>query len=568
MKNLIPVRILRFLLCFVLFVSVSSFSLFGQLKEFSVESVSDDPFDGSGRSSQYGRVDGDGYNYAILKVTTDDPSDDLYSYRFNFGALYSEIVVHPNEGEIWVYVQRGAKSVTIERSGYRTISRYDLQRTFESGNVYRMALKVSQESKISQRQYLQFQIEPAIAEVDVFYKSEREGAVEFKMETDITGSCAKLLELGSYTYRIYADYYHTAVGRVVLDSPNQNYIEKVTLRPNFAEMTLNTSSGSDIYIDGEKRGTTSWSGRLSPGEYLIECRKANHKSVKTQLSVKAGENRVVKLDSPIPIVGSLAVVSTPLGASITVDGKSYGQTPTVIENLLIGSHTLSISRSEYQTISKTITIKEGQTLEETVTLMAVAPTSKRSTSAGVSGTINGHEYVDLGLPSGLKWATCNVGADSPEEYGDYYAWGETSTKSEYTQENSLTYGESMSDILGNSTYDVARKKWGSSWRLPTRSEFEELRKKCKWIWTTQNGVWGYEVTGPNGNSIFLPAAGHSGGSSLYGAGGTGSYWSSRSYDSSRPYDTDSAYSLCFYRGYINTDWSRRSYGRSVRPVSE
>ena len=180
MKNLIPVRILRCLLCFVLFVSVTSFSLFGQLKEFSVESVSDDPFDGSGRSSQYGRVDGDGYNYAILKVTTDDPSDDLYSYRFNFGALYSEIVVHPNEGEIWVYVQRGAKSVTIERSGYRTISRYDLQRTFESGNVYRMVLKVKQAPAVIQRQLLQFMIEPAMENVVIRY-------TDSKGNTDIFG---------------------------------------------------------------------------------------------------------------------------------------------------------------------------------------------------------------------------------------------------------------------------------------------------------------------------------------------------------------------------------------------
>ena len=176
----------------------------------------------------------------------------------------------------------------------------------------------------------------------------------------------------------------------------------------------------------------------------------------------------------------------------------------------------------------------------------------------------GHPYVDLGLPSGLKWATCNVGAETPEDYGDYYAWGETSTKSEYTEENSLTYGKSKSDISGNITYDVARKKWGNSWRLPTRSEFEELRKKCKWIWTTQNGVWGYKVTGPNGNSIFLPAAGHSGGSSLYIAGEYGFYWGSTPYAS----DTDCAYFLYFNDGYRYTDWGRRFRGRSVRPVSE
>lgn len=92
--------------------------------------------------------------------------------------------------------------------------------------------------------------------------------------------------------------------------------------------------------------------------------------------------------------------------------------------------------------------------------------------------INGHEYVDLGLPSGLKWATCNVGANKPEDYGNYYAWGETGTKSSYGASNSKTYGKQMNDIKGNSQYDAARSNWGGSWRLPTEKELEELVNKC------------------------------------------------------------------------------------------
>ena len=176
--------------------------------------------------------------------------------------------------------------------------------------------------------------------------------------------------------------------------------------------------------------------------------------------------------------------------------------------------------------------------------------------------IYGYEYVDLGLPSGLKWATCNVGAESPEDYGDYYAWGETSTKSEYTKENSLTYGKSMSDISGNITYDVARKKWGSSWRLPTRSEFEELIDNCEWTWTTQNGKRGYKVTGPNGNNIFLPAAGCRYGSSLDYVGEGGLCWSST------PSVTRNACYLYFDGSGHRTHWSHRNCGQSVRPVSE
>ncbi len=181
--------------------------------------------------------------------------------------------------------------------------------------------------------------------------------------------------------------------------------------------------------------------------------------------------------------------------------------------------------------------------------------------------INGYEYVDLGLPSGLKWATCNVGASSPEEYGDYYAWGEIETKSEYDESNSKTYGKSMSDISGNAMYDVARAKWGGSWRLPTKKELEELESKCKWEWTTINGENGFKVTGPNGNSIFLPAAGLRNGSSHNFAGERGDYWSSTPYESGDL----GAYRLVYVTSYYihhEVDWFSRKTGLSVRPVSE
>ncbi len=180
------------------------------------------------------------------------------------------------------------------------------------------------------------------------------------------------------------------------------------------------------------------------------------------------------------------------------------------------------------------------------------------------GTIAGKEYVDLGLPSGLKWATCNIGAYSPEEYGNYYAWGETSTKSEYTQENSKTFGKNLGDISGNAQYDAAAKNWGGSWRMPRKAEFDELLKHCTWQWTTQNGVKGYKVTGKNGNSIFLPAVGWRFGSSQDGAGEDGHYWSSTPDE----YDPLYAYYLNFDSGYHGTLWDYRNYGLTVRPVSE
>lgn len=191
---------------------------------------------------------------------------------------------------------------------------------------------------------------------------------------------------------------------------------------------------------------------------------------------------------------------------------------------------------------------------------------------------NGYEYVDLGLPSGIKWATCNVGANSPEEYGDYFAWGETKPKDYYDWSTYKWCNGSMDNLtkyckdpdygtVDNKTVldladDAAHANWGGAWRMPTSEEQRELLNNCTLTWTKVNGVNGYTVTGPNGNSVFLPAAGYRNNSVLDDAGSSAYYWSS-SLDTRLSCD---AYALHFYSN--NEDWSDffRYYGRSVRPV--
>ncbi len=198
-----------------------------------------------------------------------------------------------------------------------------------------------------------------------------------------------------------------------------------------------------------------------------------------------------------------------------------------------------------------------------------------------TGLYNGHEYVDLGLPSGIKWATYNVGATKPEDYGGYYAWGETEEKNDYSWSTykwcndsydrqtkyctSSSYGTVDNKTTLDPEDDVAHVKWGGTWRMPTKAEQDELCNNCTWIWATQNGVNGYKVTGPNGNSIFLPAAGYRDGTDLNYSGSYGYYWPSSLYEG------NSSYNACsLYFGSSGYDWSSysRYYGHSVRPVLE
>ena len=191
---------------------------------------------------------------------------------------------------------------------------------------------------------------------------------------------------------------------------------------------------------------------------------------------------------------------------------------------------------------------------------------------------NGHDYVDLGLS--VKWATCNVGATKPEEYGNYYAWGETEPKTTYywntykwcngssstfTKYNTKSsYGTVDNKTVLDPEDDAAAVNWGGAWRMPTDAEWTELRENCTWTWTTKNGVNGYEVKGTNDNSIFLPAAGYRSYDDLLNAGDVGDYWSS----SLCTGDPSGAWNVGFYSEYVGRNYDDRYFGQSVRPVLE
>lgn len=218
-----------------------------------------------------------------------------------------------------------------------------------------------------------------------------------------------------------------------------------------------------------------------------------------------------------------------------------------------------------------------------LTVMVCLATGCKKDNAG-NGTYNGHDYIDLGLPSGTMWATCNVGAESPDQFGDYFAWGETTPKANYNWNtylysngdyNQLTKYCSKSDFGFNGftdnlktlqpSDDAATANWGEGWSTPTYDQWVELLSKCSHSWTTINGVKGCLFTSRNGNSIFLPAGDKHDDEASRLIGDEGSYWSSTLHS----YMPDGAKGFQFIISFDDCDLYDtfcRANGRPVRAV--
>lgn len=445
----------------LIFCFCATYSVAQNLREFSVVSFSEKPFDTAARDERYKIIDGNGELFSIIKLVSNNPDDNLLAYSFDFGLCESR--VKEVDGEVWVYVQRNAMRATIKREGYKTV-KHELPITVQPGQVFELVLtsealpiyreilqfnitpsdvkatimyksagqgsrfqllgttddagllakslelgayiyevhadgyhksegrleliqnkgihtekitlrpiSAEQDSSASKETaILQFNVSPANAKATIMYKKEAPGAqLQFLGITDANGVVAKSLGLGAYVYEIFSDSYHKSEGRVVLDKVNEMYAEDVVLRPKFSTLTFEAGEGVDIYIDNEKVGTGSWRGVLNSGTYSVECRKEKHKSVSENIVVTDSCDQTITLKSPIPIVGTLMMISTPLGANVTVDGEERGVTPLTIENLLIGEHTIIVSKDEFKSDTCIVDITENKMLEKTVALKSI-----------------------------------------------------------------------------------------------------------------------------------------------------------------------------------------------------
>ena len=307
-------------------------------------------------------------------------------------------------------------------------------------------------------------------------------------------------------------------------------------------------------------------------------------------------------DASVAEVNDGVVTAKKVGsASITAKaGDKEATCAITVEATPVTSITLdktSASLKVGETVTLTATVKPDDATDKTVTWStsdaSVAEvnegvvTARKAGSASITAKAGSLEAVcivsveapvtliDLGLPSGLKWAEVNLGANAPEEYGDYFAWGETEPKSDYSW-SAYAFGDGQSvplikyntdskyGAVDNKTIldledDAAHVLLGGSWRMPTADDWNELRANCTMVWTSQKGVNGYKFTGPNGNSIFLPAAGNC----YYPDDNTdGTYWASSLW----AYDSRSASSVLFYSSRFYVAGVLRRIGQSVRPV--
>lgn len=306
------------------------------------------------------------------------------------------------------------------------------------------------------------------------------------------------------------------------------------------------------------------------GKLVSRCEyKGNHPICKDCKKVIGGMNNAClhKGTHPEPNSFEVSFSCNVSSAILYVDGNNMG-TLSGPKTITTGSHEIKLVANGYETYIRNITVGKSST-KFSFTMMR-----KKNEH-------NGHEYVDLGLS--VKWATCNVGATKPEDYGYYFAWGETKPKQEYNIDNCfdcikpkhwlkesawaiyrMKGNKYRNYIPSTSGHDAARENWGGDWRMPTYYECKELCDKCTWMPTTLNGHIGCVVKGPNGNSIFLPAAGGYDESDFLGEGEFGHYWINSLSAIKSFYANDMSFQI--QGNYQGLYCEGRHWGLTIRPV--
>ena len=333
-----------FAICFSLCCAIQT-----QAQDIVVQSFRLDESDLTANTAGTIVMDQNGQKCALIKVETSETG-----FAFDTGTLgVSKTEQHV--GEIWVYVPEGVKRITISHQQLGVLRDYDLGQTLKRAKTYIMKLTTGEvHTTIRQArtsQYVVFQLTPPNAVVEL----------DGELLNTSEGTATKMMRFGTYGYRVNAPDYKPEVGKVTVNDPKNKHVVSVALKPNFSAVTLIADDGVEIWVNGERKGTGSWQGNLGAGTYEFETRKANHRSVSVTRDIQASsETQTIRLQAPTPIHGEADINSSPAMADIYIDGKKVGQTPQLIEQLLIGEHQLRISKQGYQDYSAILNVKEGE----------------------------------------------------------------------------------------------------------------------------------------------------------------------------------------------------------------
>ena len=418
-----------------------------------------------------------------------EPNKEYY-LEASLNQTYS-IVVNSNVADAEVYLDSvfkgrtdNSNSLTIKgvfagehtlKLVYGSVS-HEQKIVVNSGNIsFRQNVNIA----ASEPQFVVFTVVPQSAVV----------IIDGKHYTLQDGSMSAVLASGRYDYTVTAVGYHSQSGTFTVSGETVN--RSITLKSDSANVTLTAPDNAEIWVNGEKKGTGRWSGTLNSGAYIFEARKDGHRTAKlTKEITSAQPQQSYTLPAPTPILGGVAIASTPIGANVTIDGKMVGTTPLKLDNIFVGNHSVKITKTGYLDYTQTVTIDEGKTVTINTTLTkqtaaTPAATSPTTTKGITSAPYKVGDYYNDGKKEGVVF---EVSADG--KHGKIVSMTQSASTlqwaSDETEQKRLVGAYSRTDGAANmaiikSISDWKSKypafKWcadlGDGWYLPA---IEELKK--------------------------------------------------------------------------------------------
>ena len=322
-----------------------------------------------------------------------------------------------NTGEYLVYMPEGSRQITIRHDNYVPLTvvfaDYGIDKV-ASSNTYRLTVLTGGLNADQQAQgnFLVMSVTPPTSRVII---DEGEPTA---VKAD--GTLKTYLNNGHHRYRVEAEGYLPQSGTLSMSGARQQIT--IALQSSKAALTVKTTtSGSKIYINEDYKGTDSWQGELTPGTYLVEARKDGFRTASKTVTLAKQQTESITLPALQQISGSLMVDYEPVDSYLYLYNTLICKSPNVFNNLATGKHTIKISKAGYADYTGRVTIQENQQASVSGSLTkgsTLASASNAQANISSTNTINGHEWVDLGLS--VKWATQNVCASSPSDYGDYF----------------------------------------------------------------------------------------------------------------------------------------------------